>query len=220
MLLEAARRLGARGPVGPRLDAPGWRGERVRRPWAAPSTGWRQALDRQRAELRALNDALEVRVADRTRALLDSNNRLQVEIAERELTEASLRQAQKLQAVGQLAGGMAHEFNNLLTAILGSLELLRQADTGGRQRGRRRLLDTATSAVERGSRLTVAVAGVLAQAAALLAVSVDMSPSAIRGMVGAAGQQRWAATARLETRVERRVCGRRCWIRTSSRRRS
>jgi signal transduction histidine kinase len=111
------------------------------------------ALGRQQRELQELNATLEARVESRTKDLAESGKRLEVEMAEREKTEATLRQAQKLQAVGQLAGGIAHDFNNLLTAILSALELLRARLPAG-QEGLVRLLDTALGATERGGRLT------------------------------------------------------------------
>jgi signal transduction histidine kinase/CheY-like chemotaxis protein len=111
------------------------------------------ALDWQRAELRDLNAGLEARVEARTRDLAESRNKLQVEIAERDKVEATLRQAQKLQAVGQLAGGIAHDFNNLLTAIIGALDLMR-ARLPSAQEGLVRLVDNALHAAKRGTKLT------------------------------------------------------------------
>ncbi|MEI4261572.1 ATP-binding protein [Roseovarius sp. D0-M9] len=65
--------------------------------------------------------------------------------------ENRLRQAQKLEAVGQMTGGVAHDFNNLLTVILGNADMLTE-DLGDRQ-DLRRLAEMITTTAERGAEL-------------------------------------------------------------------
>jgi len=74
------------------------------------------------------------------------------DLTERKTAEEQRRQAQKMEAVGQLTGGVAHDFNNLLTAIIGNLEMLvnrlPDGDPG------RRYAEGALRAAARGSRMT------------------------------------------------------------------
>jgi len=139
------------------------------------STAWRRSLGRvavrpdggiqalrgvvfdidhqKRAEvaLREDLDRLEGRVAERTRALTSAAAELAAEMLRRDDMQSSLLQSQKLEALGHLTGGVAHDFNNILAAIQGGYRLLaRQVRENPRARD---LVRQGLEASERGARL-------------------------------------------------------------------
>jgi PAS domain S-box-containing protein len=77
-----------------------------------------------------------------------------VELTKRRQAEEALRQAQKMEAVGQLTGGIAHDFNNLLAGVSGSLELLLRRIDQGRPDLAPRYIESAQGAVRRAAALT------------------------------------------------------------------
>jgi len=117
--------------------------------------------ERRRAQqaLRNAHAELEIRVQERTAELGQTNERLRAEIGERiradqvlRRTEEQLRHAQKMDAVGRLAGGMAHDFNNMLLVIMTSVDfILGQADASSSIREDARDIKVAA---ERASTLT------------------------------------------------------------------
>ncbi|WP_202049909.1 ATP-binding protein [Microvirga mediterraneensis] len=99
----------------------------------------RRKAEEATEQVKRLNETLEQRVVE--------------EVAERLKAEEALRQAQKMEAVGQLTGGIAHDFNNLLTIIVGNIELIQRRLPEGNER-LERAADHAMEATRRAATLT------------------------------------------------------------------
>ena len=117
-------------------------------------------------EFRGARDAAEL-----------ANARLREQMEERARAEAALRQAQRIEAVGQLTGGLAHDFNNLLTVVLGNIDLVQQ--TGQLDDETATRIAAIRSAAERGARLT--------------AQACSPSPAASRWCRGRSTSTAWSA---------------------------
>ena len=157
----------------------------------------RQYEARERiAEIREAETLLERRVEERTAELGAANRQLLTQIEEREKVEAALRQAQRLEAIGQLTSGVAHDFNNLLTVVLGNVRQLAKAETN---LATRRRLDMMDQAAQRGAKLTAQLlAFSRRQKLEPQLVNLNHTVESMRDLL----QSTMAAHARIETELD------------------
>lgn len=106
------------------------------------------------ASLSKSNEELQKReqaLSETNARLADNIGELNRVIQERDKAETALSRAQRMEAIGNLTGGVAHDFNNLLAIILGNLENLREEKT---EAGREKRIEAAIGATLRGAELT------------------------------------------------------------------
>jgi signal transduction histidine kinase/CheY-like chemotaxis protein len=104
------------------------------------------ARDKAETELRQFSDSLERMVEERTEALVS-------EMRKRAETENQLHQVQKMDAIGHLTGGLAHDFNNMLAIIMGNLDLARRRLAKG-ETGIDKFLNNSLEGARRAATLT------------------------------------------------------------------
>jgi PAS domain S-box-containing protein len=129
-------------------------------------------LAAERTALAELTATLEQRVEQRTADLMK-------EVAAREKAQEQLRQAQKMETIGQLTGGVAHDFNNLLMVVMGNLDLLRKRIPDDPRL--HRLINGALQGAERGASLTQRLLA-FARRQDLRAAAIDLR-GLIQGMI-------------------------------------
>jgi signal transduction histidine kinase len=98
-------------------------------------------------------ETLDLAVRERTEELQAANDQLRREMEERSRAEQSLRQLQKMEAIGSLTGGIAHDFNNMLAVVVSGIELARLSIGKNPARARRHLAN-AMDGANRAAALT------------------------------------------------------------------
>jgi signal transduction histidine kinase/CheY-like chemotaxis protein len=142
-----------------------------------------QHLRASQDQLVQLNETLEARIEERTRALAQANDRLTKEIIERERALQAVTQLQKMEAIGRLTGGIAHDFNNLLNVVQGNMDLILML---ARDEQVKKRAEVARNACRRGAKLTSQLLAFSRnQSLDLRAVPVDALFGGIRELVAA-----------------------------------
>jgi signal transduction histidine kinase len=115
---------------------------------------------------------LRIELGREQHKLTEASNRLLEEVAQRRTVEATLHQAQKMEAIGHLTGGVAHDFNNLLQVMIGNMDLIQRLGADDPQIVK--YAKAAEQAALRGSELTGSLLA-FARRQTLAAKSVDIS---------------------------------------------
>ncbi len=113
------------------------------------------------SEVMAMNRVLEQRIAERTAEVEQAVHTLSAEMREKDALHAQLLQSQKMEAVGQLAGSFAHDFNNVLTAIRAYSELAYDQTAAGTEA--HDYLAQVLAGADRGAQLTAQLQGLVQQ---------------------------------------------------------